>query len=257
MIELYEDDSAYNLQERLTELLNYFKTQYPGKKDIAIVQALKGRIREWESDLKWAYYGFTGEVVRHLRLGFYKGDIFTEQPKIDRDVPPIVEVLEEVTPDVVTVAFDPEGSGPDTHYKVLQAVAQALRFYQQESGKEDIHVLGYRNVWYRFHPAEANLYVPASLTHLNDLEAVFETCFATQRSASFPSYEYDGQFSRLARKIQAKQFQQIKTFLGEDFFVHNEDHGIRAARGIVFLREMTLPEFYTKSEELKHFAEDL
>jgi hypothetical protein len=37
-------------------------------------------VREFESDRKWAYYGFQSNVVRHLRLGFYKGDIFTEVP---------------------------------------------------------------------------------------------------------------------------------------------------------------------------------
>jgi glucosamine-6-phosphate deaminase len=94
-----------------------------------------------------------------------------------------------------------------------------------------VKVIGYRNVWFKFHPSEADLYVPTSLTHMNDLETVFDTCFATQRTASFPSHEYDGPFSRLARKIQAKQFDQIKTFLGEDFFVYNEDHGMRAAAG--------------------------
>jgi len=125
MIELYEDDSIENIRQRCTELQNYFATQYPGKKDMAIVQQLKGRVREWESDLKWAYFGFTGDTVRHLRLGFYKGDVFSEAPQIDRDVPPIVQLLHEVNPHTVTVAFDPEGSGPDTHYKVLQAVSQA------------------------------------------------------------------------------------------------------------------------------------
>ncbi|MFH1745640.1 MAG: glucosamine-6-phosphate deaminase [Planctomycetota bacterium] len=256
VIELYEDDSFDNIQQRLTELANYFRTQYPGKKDMAVVQQLKGRMREWESDLKWAYYGFTGETVRHLRLGFYKGDIFTEQPTVDRDVLPIRDLLGEINPDIVTVAFDPEGSGPDTHYKVLQAVAHALRMYEQASGRSDVRVLGYRNVWFRFHPAEANLYVPTSLTHMNDLENCFDTCFATQKTASFPSYEYDGPFSRLARKIQAKQYNQIKTFLGEDFFVYNEDHGLRAARGMVFLRDMDATEFYTRSAELKQSAED-
>ena len=63
-------------------------------------------------------------------------------------------------------------------------------------------------------------------------------------------------FSRLARKIQAKQYEQIKTLLGEDFFVYNEDHGLRACCGIVYLRDMSLAEFYTKSEELKQVAEE-
>lgn len=256
MIEVYEDDSIENIKQRCVELLNYFATQYPGKKDMAIVQQLKGRVREWESDLKWAYFGFTGDTVRHLRLGFYRGEVFTEAPRIDRDVPPILQLLHEVNPDTVTVAFDPEGSGPDTHYKVLQAVSQALKEYEAQTSRHDLKVLGYRNVWFEFHPSEANLYVPTSLTHLNNMEACFETCFSTQKTASFPSYQMDGPFSRLARKVQVKQFeQQVKTFLSEDFFVYNEDHGLRACRGIVYLREMELAEFYTKSAELRQIAE--
>jgi len=255
-VELYEEDNLDNIQQRLIELKNYFRTQYPGKKDVAVVQQLKGRMREWESDLKWAYYGFSGEAVRHLRLGFYKGDIFTEAPTIDRDAAPVRDLLREIEPNIVTVAFDPEGSGPDTHYKVLQTVSAALELYEDETDRHDIKVLGYRNVWFRFHPAEANLYVPTSLTHMNDLEACFETCFATQKTASFPSYQLDGPFSKLARKIQAKQFEQIRTFLGEDFFVYNEDHGLRACRGMVYLREMDLTQFYANAGELRRRAED-
>jgi glucosamine-6-phosphate deaminase len=257
IIELYEDDSLDNLEQRLVELSNYFATQYSGKKDIAVVQQLKGRMREWESDLKWASYGFTGEAVRHLRLGFYKGDIFTEIPKVERDVPPVCKLLDEVRPDILTVAFDPEGSGPDTHYKVLQAVSAALREYEAQHGGCDTTVIGYRNVWHRFHPSEANMYVPVSRTHMDDLEDCFETCFLTQRTASFPSHEFDGPFSKLARKIQARQFEQIKTFLGEEFFVRHEDHGLRAACGMVYLRAMTPTEFYTKSAELQSVSEEI
>lgn len=255
MFAVYEDDNVENIKERCNELRNYFKTQYPGKKDMALVQQLKGRVREFESELKWAAYGFVGESVRHLRLGFYRGDLFTEVPRVDRDVPPILSLLHEVQPDIVTVAFDPEGSGPDTHYKVLQAVSEALKRYEQQTGNADVRVIGYRNVWFKFHPSEANIYVPTSSTHLADMDACFDTCFSTQRTASFPSYEMDGPFSKLARKIQVKQFEHIKTMLGEDFFVRNEDHGLRACRGIVYLREMELQEFYTKSAELKHVAE--
>jgi glucosamine-6-phosphate deaminase len=256
LIELFEDDDIENLQQRVRELRNYFKTQYPGKKDIQIVQQLKGRVREWESDLKWAYYGFTGDKVRHLRLGFYKGDIFTETPTVERDIPPILSLLHEVNPDVVTVAFDPEGSGPDTHYKVLQATSSALQMYEKESGRSDVRVLGYRNVWFVFHPSEANLYVPTSLRHLNDMEHCFDICFSTQRSASFPSHQYDGPFSKLARKIQVKQFEAVKAFLGEEFFVESEDNSLRACCGMVFLKEMSLNEFYGKSAELKAMAEE-
>ncbi|MBX7246202.1 MAG: hypothetical protein K1X53_11965 [Candidatus Sumerlaeaceae bacterium] len=256
MVELFEDDSISNLIQRLKELRNYFETQYPGKKDIPIVQMLKGRMREFESDLKWAYYGFTGDAVRHLRLGFYKGDVFTELPTMDRDVPPILNLLMETHPDIVTVAFDPEGSGPDTHYKVLQAVSQALKIYEEKTGRHDVKVLGYRNVWFIYHPSEANLYVPTGLRHLSDMEACFDTCFTTQRTASFPSYELDGPFSWLARKVQVRQFDEVKTMLGEEYFLNATDHGMRAARAIVYLREMPLKEFYSKVQALRSMAED-
>lgn len=256
LIELYEEDNIQNLIQRLEELRNYFQTQYPGKKDIPIVQLMKGRMREYESDRKWAYYGFRGDVVRHLRLGFYKGDIFTELPTLDRDIPPILKLLNETNPDVVTVAFDPEGSGPDTHYKVMQALTQALKIYEKQSKRRDVKVVGYRNVWFKFHPSEANVFIPTTLRHLNDMEACFDTAFTTQRTASFPSYELDGPFSWLARKIQVRQFDQVQTFLGDDFFHHHDDHGVRAACAFVYLREMSLEEFYSKSDALKHLAEE-
>ena len=79
-----------------------------------------------------AYFGSGANSVIHSRLGFYQGDIFTEEPEVDRDVIPILETLRRLKPSIVTVALDPEGSGPDTHYKVLQAIASALKLYQQE-----------------------------------------------------------------------------------------------------------------------------
>ena len=38
-------------------------------------------IREFEEELVWANYGVRVRDVHHLRLGFYKGDMFTEQPE--------------------------------------------------------------------------------------------------------------------------------------------------------------------------------
>ena len=55
---------------------------------------------------------------------------------------PIFELIKKVKPNVVSVAFDPEGSGPDTHYKALQAVAEALRMYEKESGDSNITRVG-------------------------------------------------------------------------------------------------------------------
>jgi len=256
MVEIFEEDSFSNLENRITELANYFQTQYPGKKDLTYIQQLKGMTREWEADILWGYFGFRCESVIHSRLGFYKGDIFTEEPTVDRDVLPVLETIKRTKPDVITVALDPEGSGPDTHYKVLQAVSTALKMYQQESGRNDIEIWGYRNVWYRYHPAEANLFVPVTHNTRAILNDAFLSAFGSQRAASFPSYEYDGPFSGLAQKIQVEQYQNLKTILGRDFFYQNEDSRIRSTRGFVFLKVLTLEEFYRRSMELRKSTEN-
>ena len=257
LIQIYEETALEYLEDRVDELINYCRTQYPGKKDIEHVQKIKGRIREWEADLIWRYFGIKVTNVNHLRLGFYKGDIFTELPTIERDVTPIYELMKKIRPTVITVALDPEGSGPDTHYKVLQAIAEALKLYQRDHDTSNLKILGYRNVWYRFHPAEANMYIPVSLNSMAILKNSFMECFGSQRSASFPSWEYDGPFCDLAQKIQVEQYTAIKTCLGRDFFVHNEHPRLRATHGLVFMKELTPEEFYKHAQDLKRYTENL
>jgi len=256
VIEIYEEDNPIYLKDRVEELINYFETQYPGKKDIQHVQKLKGMQREWEVEILWAYYGFSVEDISHLRLGFYQGDIFTENPEIGRDVIPVVELLKKVKPSIITVALDPEGSGPDTHYKVLQAVSEALKIYEKETGNSNIKVWGYRNVWFRFHPAEANIYIPVSLGSFAITENTFMKSFGSQSEASFPSWEYDGPFYRLGQKIQVDQYNIVRSSLGKDYFLKHDFKRVRAAKGMLFLKELTLEEFYKHSIELKKLTEN-
>lgn len=256
LIEIYEEESVDYLPDRVDELINYFQTQYPGKKDISHVQKLKGMLREWEEELMWAFYGFSTSDVSHLRLGFYKGNIFTENPETMRDVLPIVKLLKEINPTIITVALDPEGSGPDTHYKVLQAVSEALKIYVDETGNNDIKVWGYRNVWYRFHPAEANIYIPVSLNSMAIMENTFMNSYGSQKDASFPSWEYNGPFCRLAQKIQVDQYRKIRTCVGDEYFLKNPIPRIRAAHGVLFLKELTVHDFYQHSIGLKKLVEN-
>ncbi|UCF96385.1 MAG: hypothetical protein JSV89_14540 [Spirochaetaceae bacterium] len=257
LVELYEEEDRQSLEDRIEELINYFETQYPGKKDLPYIQQLKGMCREWEADCLWGYFGWSGESVRHLRLGFYTGEIFTEEPTVARDVAPVLKLLEEVHPDVITLALDPEASGPDTHYKVLQTVTEAIRLYEGKSGRKDLQILGYRNVWYRFHPSEADIFVPVSLNMFALQESAFRNTFISQKSASFPSYEHDGPFSELAQKIQVSQYQTLKTCLGREFFNEHTSALIRATRGMVFLKKMSLEELYEHSRKLRQSTENL
>ena len=251
----YGAKKANQAETLLDELLDYFRTQYPGKQDPQIIQQLKGMCREWEAECLWGYYGWKCDNVTHLRLGFYTGDVFTPSPTRKRDILPILQQLERINPDVVTVALDPESSGPDTHYKVLQAVSEAMQVYQQKTKRNDIRVWGYRNVWYRFDPSEANVFVPVSLNMFSVMHQSFENAFLSQKEASFPSYEHDGPFSELAQRIQVQQYQVLKTCLGREWFYNHKSPLIRATRGFVFLKEMSLEEFYQSCDTLKTSVE--
>jgi len=256
LIEVFGDREHAWIKRRIETLAEYFAARYPGQRDVPQVQLLKGMLREWEAECLWGYFGWSCRSVRHLRLGFYTGDVFTEQPTMARDVLPVLALLRETDPDVVSVALDPEASGPDTHYKVLQTVAEALRQYEAERGRSDIRVLGYRNVWYRFHPSEANVYVPVTLNMFSIMHSAFRNTFVSQSRASFPSPEHDGPFSELAQRIQVDQYHKIKTCLGREWFNEHPSALVRATRGLVFLAEMALPEFYARSRALRQATEN-
>jgi len=101
-------------------------------------------------------------------------------------------------------------------------------------------VWGYRNVWYKFAPSEASLVFPVSLGDLAVLRDCFDVAFATQREASFPAPDYDGPFSHWAQMIQADQGRMLRVLLGAAYFRNHTDPRVRAARGFVFVKEMTL-----------------
>jgi glucosamine-6-phosphate deaminase len=257
LIDLCRETDPGVLAGRVDGLIGYFETRYPGQKDTPLAQRLKGMIREWEADCLWGYFGWHSGSIFHLRLGFYTGDLFTEEPTRERDVAPIQDLLAKIDPDVVSVALDPEASGPDTHYKTLQAVTEALKLHRARTGRNDIRIWGYRNIWYRFHPSEANLFIPVSLNMFALQDSAFRNSYLSQKDASFPSHEYDGPFSDLARKIQVEQYQTLKTCLGRGFFCEHPSALIRATRGFVFLKEMDLDEFERQARSLRRYAENL
>jgi glucosamine-6-phosphate deaminase len=85
----------------------------------------------------------------------------------------------------------------------------------------------------------------------------FMNSFSSQKNASFPSYEYDGPFSELAQRIQVQQYRAIKICLGREWFHNHHSALIRAARGLVFLKEMTPEEFFHSCRELRKSVENI
>jgi glucosamine-6-phosphate deaminase len=250
MVEIYKIRSVDQLITRIEKNIDLLKSSYSGEKNPPDIQKLKGMLREYEEELVWAHYGVKVHDIEHLRLGFYTGDIFTPQPQKKRDVDPILRLLKRVRPTVISLAFDPEGSGPDTHYKVLQALAEALRKWRKEADLSSLRVVGYRNVWYRFHPAEANVFTPVSLNSMAVLDWSFKNCYISQVDASFPSHELDGPFCDLSRQIWVDQFKRVQLILGKDFFYENNSPKIRATHGMIFHKEMKIDEFLSYARAL-------
>ncbi len=255
IVSLYRVSSIEQLRDQINSILNVLKKSYDGEINTTDIQKLKGMIREFEEELVWACFGIQTKNVHHLRLGFYTGDIFTEQPKLDRDVEPILEKLREIKPTVVSLAFDPEGSGPDTHYKVLQVIAEALRKWGKEEDLSQLRIWGYRNVWYRFHPAEANRIVPVSLNAMGVMDDAFTNSYLSQVDASFPSYQHDGKFSDLTKKIWVDQLKTVQLLLGKNYFYQHESPRVRTTHGLLFFKEMSVDEFLTHARQLEKSME--
>ncbi len=255
IVGLYGMKNIDQLRDQINNIITVLRGSYDGEINTPDIQKLKGMIREFEEELVWACFGIQTKNVHHLRLGFYTGDIFTEQPKKERDVEPILEELRKIKPTVVSLAFDPEGSGPDTHYKVLQVIAEALRMWSTEEDLSKLRIWGYRNVWYRFHPAEANRIVPVSLNAMSVMDSAFTNSYLSQVDASFPSYQHDGKFSDLTRKIWVDQLKTTQLLLGKNYFYQHNSPRVRTTHGLLFFKEMSLEVFLTHARELEKSME--
>ena len=250
---LWQLKSVEDIEDRFQSEIENLRKQQPNSPEI---QQLKGQIREFEEELVWAYAGTSLKHIHHLRLGLYndKTSAFQQAqvpwvPNRERDVYPILNQLRELKPTVITVAIDSAGLGPNTHYKVMQSIAEAVRLWSEETDLKDLRILGYRNVWSTFHPAEANVYIPVSLNAFAVFEKAFKDSYLTQVKAEFPNPDFDGPFSELAEMIWVKQYKDIQLILGKNFFYESDHPLIRATHGLIFLKEMNVKEFLDLAEE--------
>jgi len=255
LVEINNMKSEKELVDKIKHIRKYLSECYDGEKNTNEVQQLKSMIREFEEELVWAHYGVQVKDVHHMRLGFYSGDIFTESPQRERDVEPILQQLKKLDPSIITVALDPEGSGPDTHYKVLQTIAEAVRLWGEEKDLSKVKFWGYRNVWYRFDCSEADIIVPVSLNSMAMLKDTFMNCYLSQKEASFPSYELDGPFCDLVQKIWVEQHQLMELVLGRDYWYQNDHPRLRATHGLLFIKEMNGEEFLNQARSLEKLIE--
>ncbi|MCQ2322665.1 MAG: hypothetical protein MJZ47_03485 [Bacteroidales bacterium] len=243
------------LKRVIREQIEVLKNSYDGEKNTIEIQRLKGMIREFEEELVWAYTGTQVKNVHHLRLGFYQASLFSQGPDYQRDIMPILNQLREIKPTTISVVIDPEGSGPDTHFKVLQAVAGAVTEWNKEADLSNLKIIGYRNVWFKFNPAEATTYIPVSLNAMAVIEKSFASSYLTQVKAEYPSPDFDGSFSELAESIWVKQLKDIQLVLGKNYFYEHENPLIRSTHGLIFTKEMNVGQFCEFAESMRKKAQ--
>ena len=243
--------------ERSLEIMNrYLEQRIPGDAVPIPIQLLKGCMRESEVDRVWTLSRMPMSRVHHLRSKFYTDDFFTPMPTLEDDALPVANLIRDRRPNMLSVAFDPEGTGPDTHYKVLLCVAAGLKESKTRGyldGLPDGYpvVWGYRNVWFRFHPTDASLLIPCTDKDLDLMHDTFMECFTTQKAASFPSPQFDGPFSSWAMQIQKEQFDMIRCLLGNEYFDKHPNERVRNSKGFIFIKAMYMDHFLQEVADLR------
>ena len=250
LVSIWKIKDQHGLRDAINEVLVSLKNSYDGSKNPPKIQQLKGMIREFEEELVWAHYGIMVKNVHHLRLGFYQENVMGSKPNRGKDILPVLEDFRKYKPTVISLAMDPQGSGPDTHYKVLQVIAAAVEEWNREEDLSNLRIVGYRNVWFKYNPWDVEVLVPVSLNSLATLDKSFSECYVTQVDASFPSYQLDGKFSELTQRTWFEQHKQIQFLLGKNFFYENSSPLLRATHGMVYLRELSVEQFLEEASKL-------
>merc|ERR1712228_256082 len=233
-------------------LNEYFPSKQIGQIDNEKVKFFKGLVRESECDRMWALNGINPKThVFHLRSKFYTGEHFQPLPDQKKDAQPMFDLYQQLQPDLVTVAFDPGGTGPDTHYKVLQIVAQALRMGKSEKANLKPKIWGYRNVWHRFQICDSSIAIPISAKSMTKMHKVFLASFGCQKEAEFPSPEYDGPFSVLSQRFHIQQQKELRILLGAKYFDNHWNQQIKNADGFILIKEMDVDAFLSHADDLR------
>lgn len=233
----------------------YFPNKHPGDLDIPSIKLLKGMIRESESDSLWSLKNIPLHSISHFRSEFYSGREFAKTPRFNIDVLPFINLLNDFRPEIITLADDPQSAPPKTNYYVLQIIADALRSKEVQH-VDNLQIIGYRNIWFRYPLYESNIYYPVSTNNISMLRKVFASCFKTQQEAAFPNPFFAGEFSELAGVIQQDQLQQLKVLLGNDFFDKHSNPEIKNAVGMICMRRMNLNDLFKRAADL-HVALEL
>ena len=204
---------THDALEAVTEKIRgFFEAKRPAQIDIPEVQVLKTNIRRSEAIAGASVVGVPPEKTRFLDLPFYRTGQVKKHPIGEEDIQIIVNLLEEIRPEVVFVAGDL--SDPhDTHRMCKEAIDEALKRYNP---KPEIWL--YRGAWQEWEVDEADVFIPLSSDDLKKkIQAIFRH-ESQKDTAMFPGSSDDREF-----------WQRV------------QDRNIRTARRI---DQLGLPQYY-------------
>jgi glucosamine-6-phosphate deaminase len=175
----------------------FLERKDPGEVDDDAVLMLKRRIREVEALSAIGTLGLAPERARFLNLPFYQTGKVRKDPIGERDVEIILELLQELRPEIILVAgdlSDPHG----THRMCKEAVDRALERYAGAPPE----VWLYRGAWQEWPVAEASLLIPLSEEELRlKIAAIFRHQSQKDR-APFPGVDEREFWQRVEERNQ-------------------------------------------------------
>ena len=130
---------------------------------------MKGLIRRGEARNACGYNRISKDHIHFLDLPFYESGKIEKLPMSERDVEPIIALLEEIQPHQIYVAADladPHG----THRKCTDAVLAAVDEEKKAGAAwlKDCRVWMYRGAWAEWDVADIEMCVPMSPEELRE-----------------------------------------------------------------------------------------
>ncbi|MBI4551383.1 MAG: glucosamine-6-phosphate deaminase [Candidatus Latescibacteria bacterium] len=197
----------------------FLATKQPAQVDIPEIQAIKTNIRRSEAIAGAGTVGIPSHKTRFLDLPFYQTGQVKKNPIGEDDIRIILDLLNEVQPDVVFVAgdlSDPHG----THRMCKDAIERAL----QRDPRPRPEIWLYRGAWQEWEIDEADVFVPLSYDELSrKIQAIFK--HESQKDvAMFPGAYDDREFwervqdrntatARLLDRLGLPQYYAIEAFV--------------------------------------------
>ena len=188
--------------DRLSPLIEqvegFLSIKRQGEMDPESVLLLKQRIREVEAVSAIDTLGLKPQQARFLNLPFYQTGKVRKDPIGERDIEIILELLEELRPEIILVAgdlSDPHG----THRMCKEAIDRALERYRGDAPE----VWLYRGAWQEWSITDADMLVPLSDEELRlKISAIFKHQSQKDR-APFPGIDEREFWQRVEERNQA------------------------------------------------------